>query len=131
MSNDEIKQYYLEQWVKDINSRAKKMKIVGVVNIHELHQLIKDCDGYCEWCHASLLDGFEIDHIQALINGGDNVITNLAVTCTNCNRRKGSKPHVQWAQEILMSTGLRTVLVQRILDDFEIDGLVQKSLFDE
>lgn len=47
----------------------------------------------CEYCRLHEDDtylGFEIDHIISKKHGGQNVDSNFAFTCLNCNRNKGS-----------------------------------------
>jgi hypothetical protein len=47
----------------------------------------------CEYCliaeHQSFL-GFEVDHIISRKHGGNNDATNLAYSCPDCNRNKGT-----------------------------------------
>ena len=46
----------------------------------------------CEYCHASeqwQYVQFTIDHIIPLAEGGSNDLSNLALACFHCNRRKG------------------------------------------
>jgi 5-methylcytosine-specific restriction endonuclease McrA len=50
-------------------------------------------DYLCEYCGAADADsfiGFEIDHIISLKHGGDNTQENLAYSCPECNRNKGT-----------------------------------------
>ena len=47
--------------------------------------------GLCEYCHVieqwqCVL--FTVDHVIPLALGGDDTITNLALACAHCNRRK-------------------------------------------
>ena len=47
----------------------------------------------CEYCHLAEAHSslpFELEHIIAEKHGGQTVIQNLALSCTVCNRRKGS-----------------------------------------
>ncbi len=48
---------------------------------------------HCEYCLLHEDDaylGFEIDHIISKKHGGQNIESNLAYACLNCNRNKGS-----------------------------------------
>lgn len=38
----------------------------------------------------------DIDHIFPLEHGGPNTLTNLAISCTRCNRSKGHKQICEW-----------------------------------
>lgn len=38
----------------------------------------------------------EIDHIDAIINGGNGEWSNLTASCLTCNRSKGSRPLLLW-----------------------------------
>ena len=50
----------------------------------------KDCCEYCLIPESSSFATHEIDHIVAEKHGGDTSAANLALSCTLCNRRKGS-----------------------------------------
>ena len=45
-------------------------------------------DGRCAVCTVEIRGSFACDHIQALINGGLNVESNLQPICTPCHRVK-------------------------------------------
>ena len=48
--------------------------------------------GICVYCGKQLkMDNFWIDHIKPLSRGGNNEDYNLAVSCCECNRKKGTK----------------------------------------
>lgn len=66
----------------------------------QVEGLFKSQRGLCVYCACSLADGYEIDHIQAVVNGGTNAITNLQLTCMLCNRRKGAKDPIAFAQSL-------------------------------
>jgi predicted HNH restriction endonuclease len=42
----------------------------------------------CACCRKTLDFVFEVDHIVALCNGGEDVMTNLQVLCANCHAVK-------------------------------------------
>lgn len=53
----------------------------------------KRARGFCEYCRISEEDSFtkhQIDHIIAEKHGGLTVEENLALSCTLCNKHKGS-----------------------------------------
>ncbi|WP_216595536.1 HNH endonuclease [Myxosarcina sp. GI1] len=49
-----------------------------------------DCCEYCLVPEAFTFASHEIDHIIARKHGGKTKAENLALSCTNCNRHKGS-----------------------------------------
>jgi HNH endonuclease len=47
----------------------------------------------CEYCHLPSIDsyyGFQIDHIISIRHGGKTILINLALSCPDCNRNKGT-----------------------------------------
>ncbi len=49
--------------------------------------------GACEYCQIKEIDtflGFQVDHVISEKHGGETVESNLAVSCTFCNRHKGT-----------------------------------------
>lgn len=50
-------------------------------------------DGFqCQYCGASAPDVLlEVDHIVAVVNGGENDLMNLITSCETCNRGKGKR----------------------------------------
>ena len=61
-----------------------------------LRQAIFTRDGHvCRYCGEN--EGpFEIDHVLAVANGGDNSAKNLVVACVPCNRSKGALMLSEW-----------------------------------
>ncbi len=54
--------------------------------------------GFCIYCGMSIEKG-ELDHIIPLDRSGVDEIANLALTCTPCNKSKGSKPPMRWIRQ--------------------------------
>ena len=50
-------------------------------------------DPHCTDCRALVQhpDGYELDHVVALVNGGDDTDENCAVRCHGCHERKTLK----------------------------------------
>ena len=50
-------------------------------------------DGFkCQYCGSSAPDVIlHVDHINPVVNGGDNKIINLVTSCFDCNRGKGKR----------------------------------------
>jgi hypothetical protein len=125
--NDFLNPDELEAYAKAINSRSKREQI----SAESLRHRILESAGKCDWCTVSLVQQqFEIDHIIALSSGGSNSSENLALACPDCNRSKASKHPARFAQETFARTGIMTVLLKRVLDYYEAEARVQKSLFD-
>jgi hypothetical protein len=56
-------------------------------------QVITRAGNCCEYCRLSQEDStfaFQVDHIIAEKHEGETVLDNLALSCPNCNRFKGS-----------------------------------------
>ncbi|QDP58788.1 MAG: putative HNH endonuclease [Prokaryotic dsDNA virus sp.] len=65
-------------------------------------------DGCCFHCRDK--DGpWEIDHLQPVSAGGGNDLDNLVLSCIPCNRRKGSKSHSRFLDELSQGLSVRVV----------------------
>lgn len=122
----------LRRYAANLNARARHYQISGTLTPELLRSVILDSGGMCQWCGQSLANGeFEIEHILNLNRGGANATGNLAVSCPSCNRKKGEKHPAKFALELVAGMGIKTVLVQRILDTYKVQPLVQQSLFSD
>ncbi len=81
----------------------------------DLERLLFEAKGECQWCGKLMRSTPEYDHILPLSRGGKNVIENLTVSCSSCNRRKAGKHPVRWAHEIYAKTGKITPLIAQLL----------------
>ncbi len=79
--------------------RARKKAAGGTFSVEEIYVLHKRQRGKCPACKASIADRFDIDHIVAIACGGGNDISNIQLLCPPCNRSKGCKDAIVWAQE--------------------------------
>lgn len=130
--NDSLDFNHLRRYADAMNRRATDARVPGTVSAATLRGIILDSGGRCEWCGVSIVDAeFEIDHIVSVRQGGANVRDNLATVCPTCNRQKSDRHPASFAAQIVARTGNRTGLVMRILDHFDTEPLVQRSLFDE
>lgn len=128
---DYLNQQDLQRYASSMNARAKQLSARGRVTVDGLRDRIFESGGCCEWCGVSLVNqAFELDHIYGLSQQGANTMDNLVVTCPDCNRRKSKKHPARFASEIYSETGHKTRLVDRILQDHEIEPTTQLSLFD-
>ncbi len=118
----------LAQYAAALNARASRAG--GYLSADELRDRILQSGGRCEWCNASLVMAeFELDHILSLKRGGRNVAANLAMSCPDCNRRKGQKHPARFAAEILRETGRKTRLISRLFAHYAIEPAQQMTLF--
>ena len=56
----------------------------------------KRAKGYCEYCYAPMSfspTGFDIDHIVPVSKNGKTILSNLALSCSDCNGHKHTKTH--------------------------------------
>lgn len=62
----------------------------------------------CQYCKGLSKDPIlEIEHIIPKSKGGTNTISNLTLSCSTCNRMKGSKSIDEWKEILLMSSNIR------------------------
>ena len=94
----------------------EKQKMLGVIGSHRRRALEHNAKGThtakdiknllevqnykCIYCKTSLKKEYHIDHIIALINGGDNTRYNLQILCPTCNLRKNARNPIEFAQSI-------------------------------
>ena len=64
----------------------------------------------CAYCGNARTDRYELDHIVPRSRGGSNRVSNLVVSCHDCNVRKGSKS----VEEFLARRPARLAAVRRI-----------------
>ncbi len=116
----------LTTYARALNNRAGDKTLTP----HVLLSIIFESAGRCGYCGKSLVgQDFEIEHIIPVSKGGRNSNDNLAVVCPNCNRAKSEKHPARFALETVARLGITTPLLQRILDYFDEQPRVQKSLF--
>ena len=128
---DYLNQQDLQRYASAMNARAKRVKAKGVLTADRLRDRILESGGCCEWCGVDLVNqAFELDHVYSLSQQGTNTSDNLVVACPDCNRRKSGKHPARFASEIYSETSLKTKLLDRILQDYDIKPTTQLSLFD-
>jgi 5-methylcytosine-specific restriction endonuclease McrA len=81
-----------------IARRARKAAAEGRHTAGDLAALFEKQKGRCVACRTSLCPGYHADHIIPIVAGGSNWITNIQLLCPTCNRSKGAKHPVEWAQ---------------------------------
>ena len=86
------------QWRADTaNYRARKAGNGGNFTADDVVEIHKRQKGRCASCRCHL-DEFEIDHIHPVVLGGTSDPANLQLLCMPCNRSKGGKHPIAWAQ---------------------------------
>ena len=87
-------------------------------------QVIARADNCCEYCllpQELVASTHQVDHVIAEKHGGQTVLENLALSCTVCNRRKGSD-----ISSLDPVTGILVPLfnprTQRWAEHFRLDG---------
>lgn len=83
--------------------RAIKAGAEGSFTKIEIEKLFFLQSGKCAICTKTISrEGngkFHMDHIQPLIGGGSNWISNIQLTCARCNLSKGCKDPIDFAQK--------------------------------
>lgn len=84
---------------------------------------IQRADGLCEYCHKPQVTFFqhEIDHVIARKHGSQTNLDNLALTCFECNRYKGSDI-ASIDPETATITPLFNLRQQSWREHFQLDG---------
>lgn len=127
--HDRLPDSELARYAAALNARARGLKRGGSVTAALLRGVILDSGGRCAWCGESLVgQSFEIDHVLPLSQGGPHTAANLVAACADCNRRKGDKLPLRFAQE-QAARGSETALVARLLAESGAPGLRQQRLF--
>lgn len=81
------------------NRRAMLRNSVGKHTIEDIKNLLVLQKSKCVSCRCSIKNGYHVDHIIALINGGTNDKYNLQLLCPTCNLNKHAKHPIDFMQE--------------------------------
>lgn len=106
-ANKEKFKAYNAQWKADnpeavrarhASRRARIRNADGKYTAEDVKRLrtLQKCK--CAICHASIKDGYHIDHIMPLALGGSNWPNNLQLLCKPCNQSKYAKHPVDYMQ---------------------------------
>jgi 5-methylcytosine-specific restriction endonuclease McrA len=130
---DRLRPEVLRTYAQALNARARSIGISGRIDGETLRSVMAQAGGACMWCGRSVVDAeFEIDHVLSLAAGGAHHADNLALTCPDCNRLKGSKHPARFAVETLNRGVAMSAFLQQMLDTYG-DGTpppIQRGLFD-
>ena len=79
------------------NYRMRKTANGGSFTGDDIARIKRQQRNRCAGCGERLIQ-YEIDHILAVARGGSNDPHNLQLLCPPCNRSKGAKDPIEWAQ---------------------------------
>ena len=90
------------QWnVYSETRRARKSNAPGKFTSEEVRVLFQTQSGKCPYCGIRLEEGFHRDHIIPLARpelGPTNYISNIQLTCPECNLSKGDRTHEEYVE---------------------------------
>lgn len=96
------KRYYeknKETWWRFVHTRRERIGESGVVSKDLPERLLALQKYKCACCKKDLRKvGYELDHIEALANGGSNDDLNIQLLCRKCNRAKSTKHFIDFMQ---------------------------------
>lgn len=69
----------------------------GSFTAEEIREQYKRQKRRCYYCHQKLITQ-HIEHVIPLVQGGRNDISNIVISCPDCNLRKGSKLPHEWPE---------------------------------
>lgn len=84
---------------KNRNRKAKLRNVPGSHDISDIRRIFTKQKGLCACCRSPISNGYHVDHITAIANGGTNGRENLQLLCAPCNLSKGSKDPIKFMQE--------------------------------
>lgn len=81
------------------NAKAKRRSLLAessLTNKQLTEWKIKQ-EKVCSYCLVECKHSYHIDHIMPLTRGGKHEITNLTISCPQCNHSKGNKTIDEWS----------------------------------
>lgn len=82
---------------RDNNRRVRETSNGGRFTADDVAQLKKQQRNRCAAC-STKLTRYEVDHVRPVARGGSSEPHNLQLLCPPCNRSKGAKDPIEWAQ---------------------------------
>ena len=83
------------------NKRARKRRNGGKLSPDILSRLFFLQKGKCAICKKKIkMFGSHVDHIVPVARGGKNTDSNVQLTCSKCNLKKGSKDPIEFMQSL-------------------------------
>lgn len=82
--------------------RAIKRNVLVSITLQEMNELIQNSKNICFWCDEYIPEGqMHLDHVYPLSKGGGHTISNIVVSCADCNMKKHNKDPEVWLYEVL------------------------------
>lgn len=78
--------------------KARRRSADGFYTGEQISGLLDKQKGKCVYCKTSVVDKYEIDHIEPVAHGGSNWISNIQILCPQCNRKKSATDPIIFAQ---------------------------------
>lgn len=89
---------------KKLNKLRRRAREVSPVSVTEqdIANIYRMQRGRCAYCRIAVQRRYHLDHVQPLASGGQNVPSNLQITCASCNLKKARKPPEVFARQMGM-----------------------------
>lgn len=82
---------------KNYKHKRRAIENAGDITNKQLLKLENNINK-CYWCNNKIIDNkYHLDHYIPLSKGGKHTISNLVVSCPNCNLKKGNKDPYKFA----------------------------------
>lgn len=79
------------------NYRARKANASGYHTAEDVQVQYDHQKGHCHYCGVRVGDGYHVDHVVPLSEGGSNWPENLVIACPTCNLSKHNKHPMDFA----------------------------------
>lgn len=84
---------------KNMKHRRRTAEKIGDVTTEQLKNLYENTT-HCYWCNTKLKKEYiNLDHYMPIAKGGLHTISNLVLSCSNCNKSKSHKDPIKFAIE--------------------------------
>lgn len=106
--NRELFNAQIREWKKanpelvrkyDRDRRVKRRNADGDHTVADIKNLLGLQKNKCAVCRTSISEGYHVDHIVAIVNGGTNDKYNLQLLCAPCNLSKNRKDPIDFMQQ--------------------------------
>lgn len=88
-----------KMFLRNRNMKRRSKYKEGDVTTSQLKELFTNTKK-CYWCNDKLINGkIHVDHYIPLSKGGKHTISNLVLSCVNCNLSKGSQDPLDFANK--------------------------------
>ena len=75
--------------------KARKAANGGRCTVADIEKMKSAQGGLCRWCRQPY-GRFHVDHVIPIARGGSSDPSNLVLSCSRCNQRRGSKLVEEW-----------------------------------